>query len=339
MSPRFFAACLLAGLAWSVSYCHGDEVVFRNGDRVTGKLDGLDGSKLSIDNTVGGKITVDLKDVRTFSSDNAIDVVLKDGSIVHAKVDGGPDGQITLTPAAGGGRNVPLTDLKKVAPPPVVWTGSLVIGGLIARGNTNTDQLNAAFDLTRRTDQDKIIVDAGYIYGREHVKGLSGKHETADDLFGSFEYDYYFAPKVYAYGKIRAEHDVIAGLDLRLTPNVGLGYQWIESAPLSFSTEAGVGLIYRKYAHDGDDTSPNARLAYHLAGKFNDKVSYFHNFEYLPGFDSIGDYFFDTDAGVRTTITKKMFTEVKVQYQYDSRPAPGKGRSDVRYILGVGWNF
>ena len=65
----------------------------------------------------------------------------------------------------------------------------------------------------------------------------------------------------------------------------------------------------------------------------------FHDFEYLPGLDSINNYFFDTDAGIRADITEKMFTEFKVQYQYDSRPAPGRGSNDIRYILGVGWSF
>jgi len=34
-----------------------------------------------------------------------------------------------------------------------------------------------------------------------------------------------------------------------------------------------------------------------------------------------------------------MFTEFKLQWNYDSTPAPGASRSDLRYILGVGWKF
>ena len=44
-------------------------------------------------------------------------------------------------------------------------------------------------------------------------------------------------------------------------------------------------------------------------------------------------------AGIRTTLTDKMFAEFKVQEQYDQRPAPGKGKNDTQFILGVGWNF
>lgn len=328
----------LLGLILLTTRAQADEVLFKNGDRLNGTIESYDGSKLTISSTVAGKVTVELKDVRTFSTTHAIDVTLADGTTVRAPVAGGPDGQVSIVPAAGPPRAVALADISKVNMP-VKWTGNIVVGGLIARGNTNTDSFNATAHAERRTVQDRIILDGGYLFGREHTAGIPGKHETADDLFGSGEYDYFLTKKLYALANVRAEHDTIAGLSLRLTPNVGLGYQWIETPKLNFNTEAGAGWIYRKYSHDGEDSSATARLAYHLAVKFNDRVSGLHNFEYLPGLDRLDDYFIHTDAGIRASVTEKMFTEFKVDYRYDSKPAPGKGASDIRYILGVGWSF
>lgn len=326
-----------AVIAWA-GPLRADEVLFKNGDRLSGTIETYDGAKLTINSAVAGKVSVELKDVKTFVTDHPIDLTLSDGTTVRGQVSGGPDGQISLVPTAGAARTVPLANVTKINLP-VKWTGNIVMGGLIARGNTNTDSFNAAAHAERRSEQDRIILDGGYLYGREHIKGIPGKHETANDLFGSAEYDYFFTKKFYGYGKIGAEHDTIAGLDLRLTPGVGVGYQWFETPALNFNTEAGGGLLYRKYARDGDMTSATARLAYHLKVKFNDRVSGFHNFEYLPGLDELGDYYFDTDAGIRASITERMFTEFKVDFRYDSRPAAGRGSSDIRYILGVGWTF
>lgn len=322
----------------SATSARADEVFFKNGDRLSGTIETYDGAKLSISSTVAGKVSVELKDVKTFSTDHPVDVTLSDGTTVHRQISAGPDGQIALVPPAGAPSTVPLASVSKINLP-VKWTGSITIGGLIARGNTNTDSFNAAAHAERRTEQDRIILDGGYLFGREHIKGIPGKHETANDLFGTGEYDYFFTKKFYGYGNVRAEHDTIAGLALRLSPGVGVGYQWFETPALNFNTEGGAGLLYRKYSHDGDMTSATARLAYHLKVKFNDRVTGFHNFEYLPGLDQIGDYFFDTDAGIRASISERMFTEFKLDYRYDSRPAPGRGSSDIRYILGVGWNF
>jgi len=34
-----------------------------------------------------------------------------------------------------------------------------------------------------------------------------------------------------------------------------------------------------------------------------------------------------------------MFSELKVQYQRDSTPAPGAEKNDIRFLLGLGWTF
>jgi hypothetical protein len=34
-----------------------------------------------------------------------------------------------------------------------------------------------------------------------------------------------------------------------------------------------------------------------------------------------------------------MFGEAKVEWKYDSTPAPGAEKNDLRWVLGVGWTF
>jgi putative salt-induced outer membrane protein YdiY len=338
MSQPHRSVSLILFLAiFAPAVLRADEVLFKNGDRLVGTVTDFDGTKLTIDTKVAGKVTVDMKDVKTFSSSSPLELMLNNGKMVRGTIAEGPDGQVSVAQANEAAQLVPLSDLEKLSPP-VKWTGTVTIGGLIARGNTETDSLNALGHAERRTFNDRIILDGGYIFGTQKVPGGSW-HETANDLYGSAEYDYFFSKKFYGYGNIRADHDTIAGIDLRLAPGVGAGYQWFEKPSFNFNTEGGAGWLYRQYAHDGEDSAASARAAYHLKVKFNDKVSGFHDFEYLPGLNNINNYFFDTDAGIRATVTGHFFTEFSVYYQYDSRPAPGKGPNDIRFILGVGWNF
>ncbi|HKC96686.1 MAG TPA: DUF481 domain-containing protein, partial [Methylomirabilota bacterium] len=66
----------------------------------------------------------------------------------------------------------------------------------------------------------------------------------------------------------------------------------------------------------------------------------FHNLEYLPNItDWSGDYNLNVDAGLRATVYQGFFAEAKVELRYDSTPAPGAKKEDVRYLLGVGWQF
>ena len=344
---------LLLGILCAAPVASADEVVFKNGDRVTGKIDTYDGSKLTI-KSGGAKVDIELKNVKTFSTDEPIEVVLKDGTKIKRRVVMGADGKVSLVEPTAPPTTVPATmpvmtsepiasvfpfdQIKAINPPPVKWSGSVLLGGMITTGNTETQSINAAGHLGRRTETDRIQFDASYLFGRQKVPG-DGTHETTNNWTVEGKYDYFFTPKAYAYGDVRVEKDVIAGIDLRFTPGVGGGYQWVDTPKLKFNTEGGVSYLYRKYAHDGTSESVSLRLAYHLIGKIADKVSAFHNLEYYPGLDRIDNYLITADAGIHTDITGKMFAEFKVEWRYDSQPAPGKVYSDVRYIASLGWAF
>lgn len=326
-------ACTFAAGVWA------DEVTFTNGDHLTGKIESVEGGKMVFASAKAGKLTLDMKDVRTFASDGPISLKLDDGTVIHQKVNAAGEGQVAIAPGGAiAAQSVPIQRIKYVNFKEE-WTGSITVGGSLARGNTNADNLNAAFNLVRRGEKDRITVDGGFLYGREHVPGVAGKHETENDWFVGAKYDYFFTKKVYGYANARVERDLIADVDLRLTPGVGAGYNWVDQPDFKFYTEGGVSWLYRSYRNDGTNESVALRLAYHLDKKLNEHVSLFHNLEYYPALDRIDNYFFDADAGIRASITKTMFTELKIREQYDSAPAPGKGRNDTRFILGVGWNF
>jgi hypothetical protein len=124
-----------------------------------------------------------------------------------------------------------------------------------------------------------------------------------------------------------------------MTPSVGLGYQWVETPDLFFNTEAGMAYVCEHF-EDGDSNSfIAARLAYHLKKNFNDKVSLFHDMEYYPSLERLDDYLIITDAGIRTTLMSNLFAEYKIEFRYDSNPAIGASRSDLRHIVGLGWKF
>ena len=44
-------------------------------------------------------------------------------------------------------------------------------------------------------------------------------------------------------------------------------------------------------------------------------------------------------AGIRAKMTKTLFAEFKIQYQRDSTPATDSEKNDLRYLLGIGWQF
>jgi putative salt-induced outer membrane protein YdiY len=317
-----------------------DEILFLNGDRLTGKITGGEGGKLSIKTDSAGEVTVDLSKVKTFSTDEPI--TLKSGdTTLRSKVTGGPDGSVQVVPEAGGPAQViALKAVTQINPPPVKWTGAITANALVTQGNSETESFGASINAVRRSEQDRMTFGAGYYYGREKDEDTDEKNTTVDNWFVLGKYDYFLTKKVYPYASVRAEQDRIADLDLRLTASLGIGYQWYETPTFNLFTEAGLAWVYENFRNQDSDDHFAARLAYHVDWKPHKAVSLFHNLEWLPSLDGpFDDYNVNADVGLRATIVQGFFAEAKVELRYDSTPARGKEKDDVRYLFGIGWSF
>ena len=183
--PRTIA--LVLGILSLVSVVQADEVIFKNGDRITGKIDTYDGIKLTMKSGPAAKVDIDLKTVKTFSTDGPINVVLKNGTVIRRRVVLGPDGKISFPPESAPTTIpaatmpvvstepivsvFPFDQIKAINPPPVKWAGSFLLGGTLTTGNSETQSLNASAHLGRRTEKDRITFDASYLYGRQKVPG------------------------------------------------------------------------------------------------------------------------------------------------------------------------
>src|SRR5262249_15598573 len=143
------AASILMVLCAAIA--RADEVIFNNGDRLTGKIEMMDGGKMKIKSKIAGEVTVKMEDVKTFSSDEPVTLKLEDGTVLKQKVAAAGPGEVQIQP--GGPvqqQNVKLASVKKINPQES-WTGAITVGGLLTRGNSDTEQLNVAIDAQRRT--------------------------------------------------------------------------------------------------------------------------------------------------------------------------------------------
>jgi len=337
------ASTLTAMGFWSAGAVSADTVTFKNGDRLSGTvLEMIDG-KMKFKSPAVGEILIDTVDVSTFSTDGLIDLQLADGTIVKQKVDAADPGKISVIGDAGA-QQYDISSLKGINPR-TGWHGNFVGGLIINSGNTNNEAYRAAFDLNRRTEQDRVRFGGAYNLTREEES--DGDKFTSTDNWTVFgQYDYFFNEKLYGLARLQVDHDRIANLKSRVTPSVGVGYQWVEGPVWNFNTEGGLAYVYEKYDNndeipdfDDDDSYVALRLAYHYDRKLNDKLKVFHNLEYLPGLDDFDNFQFNTDIGLRTELTTRMFAEFKFELKHDNKPAEGSLENDLRYIVGIGWTF
>jgi len=325
----------------SALFASADQVEFKTGDRLTGTVKSVAGGKMVFDSAVAGPLTLKMDSIKTFSTDNPIEIVQTNGVVVVQKVVAGTEGSVKVQPEAKQpAQTLVFADIATINPEKTKWVGSVVAGAVLTRGNTESSTASVGAEATRRSDDTRIYLGAGYYFANQRDNDTGENSTIADNLFAKGKFDYFFTKKFFGYANVKYEKDRIASLDMRVTPGAGLGYQWIERAGLNFFTEAGLTYVHEAYS-DPDEKRDYmaARAAYHLDFAFNSYVKGFHNFEIIPNVEEYEAFLIYTDVGIRADLTARLFLEGKAQMAYNSEPADNREKKDLRYTLGVGWSF
>ena len=335
---------LLLFLGLFVQTVYADELVFTNGDRLTGKIDhALDG-KLVFKSDMAGKMTVEISKIQTFSTDEAIKIHLKDGSVLVQKIVSSTAGKFAVEGTdTVKAQDFDLADISSINPPPMPkpkWTGNVSAAVTSTHGNTKTEAVSASVNLSKRTEKDRTKISADYARGEQEDPD-TGEQKTTEDWWRTkAKYDYFFSKKFYGYLDGRYETDKIAELDRRVIVGGGCGYQWIESENMNFSIEGGLASLYEKYENQTDsNTELSAQLGYNFDKKLAKGLKFIHDLTYYPSIEKFSDYYLTSTGEIRAHFTERMFLNFKVILNYDRSPAVGAGTTDTKYLLGLGYSF
>ncbi|MCU0917240.1 MAG: DUF481 domain-containing protein [Planctomycetes bacterium] len=321
-----------------------DEIYFKNGDRLSGQIVRLTDGKLVLKSAVAGEVTVNLAEVKTFSSEAPVEIHLKDGTVLHQPIAAGEPNEFALktaTPVKP--QTFPLADVTAINPPPSVkpkWTGSISGALTSTTGNTKANSAAVSASVARRTEQDRTTAGADLAKGRQKDRDTGESHTTEDWWRMRAQYDYFFTKKFFGFGNVRYETDEIARLDRRVVLGGGAGYQWIETERTNLSTNVGLASLYEKYDNIPESNSDLAvQAGYNFSQRLAKNTTFLNDLTYFPSIEEFSDYFLTSTAELRTNLTKAMFANLKIIFNYDASPAPGRSGTDMKYLLGFGINF
>ena len=341
---RYGILILLVCLVLFAQSSLGDEILLKNGDRLTGKIDHLVVGKLVLKSEIAGDVTVDISNIQTFSSDAPIAVHLKDKTVLKQKVLSSESGRFAVEGTeALKAQEFSINDIESINPPvkpKPKWSGDISAGFTVTSGNTETENISASANLRKRTEQDRTQLSADYAKGRQKDPDTGEKETTEEWWRTKAKYDYFLTKKLYGYLDGRYESDAIAELDRRVIVGTGCGYQWIESEDMNFSFEIGIASLYEKFENQNDSNSElAAQVGYNFDYKLNQKLKFIHDLTYYPSVEDFSDYFLTSTSEIRAHLTEMMFANFKVIFGHDSTPAVGAHKTDTKYILGIGYSF
>jgi len=319
-----------------------DDVVFKNKDHITGKVLRLQEGKLFIDSDNAGELELDIADISTFSTDAPIEILFKDNTVLNKKVGKSNEGLVLI---AVGPSESPLefkiVNIKKINPAKVKWVGAVNLGAIFNRGNTYSNSASASIEAVRKSEFDRISFSAGYNGSRQKNDVTKEVDTTKRSTYLGLQFDYFFSKKIYGYGNVQMERDAPADLDMRFLTGAGAGWQIMDTDPLSLAFELGSSWVSEDFIGPTKKNEYFAgRAAYHVKGEVNNIVSFFHDAEWYPSLEHFSeDQYIKAQGGLRSALTTSLFAEFKAIWAWDTTPALTKKRSDVTYLMSIGWKF
>ena len=327
-----------------IHVCNADTIYFKNGDRLTGKIVNLVDGKLTFKSDIAGELKIDIVNIQTFSSDAPIQVHLKDGTVINQNISASDPNQFMIdTTQTLQSQKFQVDSISSINPPEKPkpkWTGNISAGYTSIHGNTQTDNITASVEMRKRTENDRTTLNGDYAKSRQK-NDTTGKKETTEDWWKSrAKYDYFYTKKFFSYLDGRYEKDAIAELKRRVIVGGGVGYQWIESDDMNFSTEGGLASLFEDFDNQTESKSEiSLQLGYHFDKKLTKTIKFINDTTYYPSLEQFSDYYLTTTAEIRANFTKSFFTNFKTIFSYDDSPAMGQQGTDVKYIFGLGWGF
>jgi putative salt-induced outer membrane protein YdiY len=314
-----------------------DELLMKNGDRITGTVVSMKDSVLLFKTSYAGEISIRWEEISELTTDEPIRMILDDETAARGLVSTSEDGateivvEEILEPIL-----FDLASVEQINPPPpgpvVKLRPRINIGASVAKGNTETETYHMDGQLLARTEKNR------YTIGGEYNREEDEDEKTADNTLGYMKYDHFLTEKWYFNSNASFENDEFKDLNLRTTVGAGMGYQFFESELLNLSAELGLAYVNTDYDVADDESNVAGRWGAIYDQYFLDKrVQFFHVHEGFVSLEDSSDIFVRSRTGFRLPLFDKFNATIQYNFDWDNAPSPGDDRVDEMYIFTLGY--
>ncbi len=217
---------------------------------------------------------------------------------------------------------------------PAEWKRRLTLGVDYRKGNVESGSNSMEVFLHRKRPKDEVTFKARAYYSQSHGEMDDRKYYC----LGRYGFSFQEGGSWYAFGKLELEHDRFADVKFRGIPSFGVGYWFLSSDRFRLNLEGSLGWEYVDYyLQDSDD---NVLAVGSLRWEYRPSVGWevFEDVDVYPSFDE-GSYRLRSETGLRIRLKEQMTLKLSLLEEYDSDPAEGKKKSDLRFISGLEWEF
>jgi putative salt-induced outer membrane protein YdiY len=357
-----FAVLLVAFTA------RADQVLLKNGDRLTGKIATGDGKTLLLKSEFAGDVSIQWDAITDIESSDNINITLKDGTRLSGKVTT-RDGKFVIagahaaaTPSVAAKEAIVAVrndseqhafdaETEKMAHPRFYyfWSGVLDTGLALTRGNSETANFTMAAKAVRETPRDKLTVYGDYIFANN--SSVPPAATTANALDAGLRGDLNLRPRLFVFAFTDFQTNQLQHLDLRSVFGGGLGYHMIKTANTTFDLFGGITYDRDSFgAYNLANPTPppvlllipssvqnsaEAVIGEEFDAKLSKRTTLSERFSFYPNLSHTGDYRFQLDSSISTQMKKWLSWQATLSDRYISYPPLGLNANDLLLSTGL----
>lgn len=328
----FASLCLSANVM-------ADTLWLNNGDRITGQIELLEGGKLIMKASLAGRIIVDVRDIKTFETDNPL-LIKSEGQAERALSVMAADQSGSIMVINGAPEPVALqisTIEQMLEPRPIiedwVWEGNATAALDIKDTDTEQRDLDMAFNTRARHGDWRHVM--GGEFERDYRDGVKSRHLWQAD----YDLNWFFDDQWFWQTSTSYQRDHVSEVQRRRQLGMGPGYEWWNNALSRFETSARIDHV-RLENRDGTEDIFNALgvewdLRRFIYGK---RFEFLHNAETLIPDDPSINFVVDTEIGVRYLVNSWASLSLLAEWDYlDGNRDQSINDKRYRFGLGVSW--
>jgi putative salt-induced outer membrane protein YdiY len=340
-------SCLL--LCFLMPAAFADQVVLKNGDRLTGSIIKKDGKNLTIKTDPVGAVVVPWDQIASFIIDKPINIVLKDGKTLLGTLNvSGGKAEVVTSQTKVNIEQADVTVLRNADEEKAyqrllhpswgeLWTGTGTVGFAGTAGNAKTLTFTTGITANRITNTDKTSLYFSLIKASASINNKT--QDTAQAVRGGISYGHNVHPRLFISAFNDYEYDRFQNLDLRFVIGGGFGFHAIKTDRSRLDLVGGAA--YNRSSFSTPLLRKDAELYWgdEYSLKLSSATSLVQSYRMFNDLTHTGMYRVNFDIGLSTKIFKRLSWNVSLSDRYLSDPAPGRKTNDFLYTTGLGISF
>ncbi len=363
-----FAAGLLffLGVGFMATPALADQVVLKIGDRLTGSITKSDGKTLVIKTDYAGDVTVKFDAIQGLTSTGVLNVTVAGKTAVGTVTTSGDN--IVVATRTAGPVEAPRASVTLVRSPDEQaayekslhpgllegWAGGLNLGFAVTTGNSETKNLNLAFNALRTGFHDKLVLYTNSVYAVNDkiIPPATSSQTTANSTGGGARYDHDFSAHTFGFVSGDFFSNGLQDLNLRSILGGGGGLHAIKNAATTLDLLVGANYTHEAYSIEINPPNPaksQSLAAMTVGDAFTHKVGkgtvITQTFFFYPDLSNTGQYRGTFNLGTVTKLNKWLGWQNTVADIFVSNPpvvAPGTPRierNDLQIATGLNISF